>query len=106
MPAGVGLHARRPAIGSPKTRRGAPSTLASVETGTAPRLREGQAARFRCESLDTVGGRVTQHRPGNPVGGHHGPGSAHRGAYPALAWVSELASRIPTLQRSDSITYK
>lgn len=28
------------------------------------------------------------------------------GAYPALSWVSGLASRIPTLQRSDSITYK
>jgi len=28
------------------------------------------------------------------------------GAYPALAWVRALASRIPTLQRSDSITYK
>ncbi len=28
------------------------------------------------------------------------------GAYPALAWVSALASRIPTLRRADSITYK
>jgi phage replication initiation protein len=27
------------------------------------------------------------------------------GAYPALSWVSTLASRIPTLQRSDSISY-
>ncbi|MGH7945581.1 MAG: hypothetical protein ACREF9_11290, partial [Opitutaceae bacterium] len=27
-------------------------------------------------------------------------------AYPALAWVSESASRIPTLQRADSISYR
>jgi phage replication initiation protein len=34
------------------------------------------------------------------------PGPHVAGAYPALSWVSESASRIPTLQRADSITYK
>jgi len=34
------------------------------------------------------------------------PATYIAGAYPALSWVSALASRIPTLQRSDSISYK
>jgi phage replication initiation protein len=33
------------------------------------------------------------------------PASYITGAYPALSWVSGVASRIPTLQRSDAISY-
>jgi phage replication initiation protein len=34
------------------------------------------------------------------------PGQYIAGAYPALSWVSGLASRIPTLQRVDKISYQ
>jgi len=34
------------------------------------------------------------------------PGEFIAGAYPALSWVSGLGTRIPTLQRSDTISYE
>jgi phage replication initiation protein len=34
------------------------------------------------------------------------PGAFIAGAYPALSWVSVIGSRIPTLQRTDAISYE